>query len=192
MLESEKFKSRQNRKCFAYIIAGVVFQTIIILVFALTVMRIKTPSARLRSVTVDNLNYSASGSPFFSMTLNAEIAVKNKNFGHFKFDHSTANVSYNGNAVVGYGDIIKGRAKARKTKKMTVTIDVTSINTGVSVDTAKLSNELNSGNVTLTSLARLRGKVTLMKVMKKKKTAEMNCTMTVDLKSKAVHILDCE
>ncbi|KAG2681028.1 hypothetical protein I3843_11G125800 [Carya illinoinensis] len=191
MLESEKFKSRQNRKCFAYIIAGVVFQTIIILVFALTVMRIKTPSVRLGSVTVDNLNYSASGSPFFSMTLNAEIAVKNKNFGHFKFDHSTANVSYNGNAVVGYGDIIKGRAKARKTKKMRVTIDVTSINTGAS-DTAKLSNELNSGNVTLTSLARLRGKVTLMKVMKKKKTAEMNCTMTVDLKGRAVHILDCE
>lgn len=192
MLESEKFKSMQNRKCYAYIIAGVVLQTIIILVFALTVMRIKTPSVRLRSVTVQNLNYNASGSSFFSMTLNAEITVKNKNFGHFKFDHSTANITYGNGHIVGYGDIMEGRAKARKTKKMSVIIDVSTINTGVGSDRAKLSDELNSGNVTLTSLARLRGKVTLMKVMKKKKTAEMNCTMTVDLKSGAVHALVCE
>ncbi|KAG2677150.1 hypothetical protein I3760_12G085700 [Carya illinoinensis] len=190
MLESEKFKNMQNRKCYAYIIAGVVFQTIIILVFALTVMRIKTPSVRLRSVTVQNLTYNASNSPaFFTLTLNAEIAVKNKNFGHFRFEKSTANVTF-ANAVVGDGDIIKGRAKARKTKRMNVAIDVSS--NGVVIDGAKLNNELNSGNLTLTCLSRLRGKVTLMKMMKKRKTADMNCTMTVDLKSQAVHVLDCE
>ncbi|KAF5460612.1 hypothetical protein F2P56_020470 [Juglans regia] len=190
MLESEKFKNMQNRKCYAYIIAGVVFQTIIILVFALTVMRIKTPSVRIRSVTVQNLTYNAPNSPaFFTVTLNAEIAVKNKNFGHFRFDKSTANVTFE-NVVVGDGDIIKGRAKARKTKRMNVTIDVSS--NGVVTDGAELNNELNSGNLTLTCLARLRGKVTLMKMMKKRKTADMNCTMTVDLKSQAVHVLDCE
>jgi len=46
--------------------------------------------------------------------------------------------------------------------------------------------------LTLTGLASLRGKVTLMKVMKKRKTAKMNCTMTVQLETRAVHNLDCE
>ena len=188
MLESQKSKNMQNMKCYAYIIAGVVFQTIIILVFALTVMRIKTPSLRLRSVTVQNLEYNTTGTPLFSMTLNAEIAVKNKNFGHFRFDNTTTNVTY-GDVIVGHGDIIKGRANAKKTKRFNVTIDVSS--NGVT-DSAKLSNELNSGNLTLTSLASLRGKVTVMKIMKKGKTAKMNCTMTVNLESRVVHNLDCE
>ncbi|KAL4599250.1 hypothetical protein ACB092_11G113800 [Castanea dentata] len=188
MLESQKLKNMQNMKCYAYIIAGVVLQTIIILVFALTVMRIKTPSVRLTSVTVQNLKYNTTGSPTFSMNLIAEIAVKNKNFGHFRFDDSTTNVTY-GDVIVGDGDIIKGRANARKTKRFNVTIDISS--NGVT-DSAKLSNELKSGNLTLTGLASLRGKVTLMKVMKKRKTAKMNCKMTVQLETTAVHNLDCE
>ncbi|KAM3711990.1 hypothetical protein ACB098_01G150700 [Castanea mollissima] len=177
MLESQKLKNMQNMKCYAYIIAGVVFQTIIILVFALTVMRIKTPSVRLTSVTVQNLVYNTTGSPAFSMNLIAEIAVKNKNFGHFRFDNSTTNVTY-GDMIVGDGDIIKGRANARKTKRFNVTIDISSI--GIT-DSEILSNELN-----------LRGKVTLMKVMKKRKTAKMNCKMTIQLETRAVHNLDCE
>ena len=188
MLESQKLKNRQNMKCYAYIIAGVVFQTIIILVFALTVMRIKTPSVRLTSVTVQNLKYNTTGSPTFSMNLIAEIAVKNKNFGHFRFDNSATNVTY-GDVIVGDCDIIKGRANARKTKRFNVTIDI--ISNGVT-DGAKLSSELKSGNLKLTGLASLRGKVTLMKVMKKRKTAKMNCTMTVQLETRAVHNLDCE
>ncbi|XP_021295511.1 uncharacterized protein LOC110425052 [Herrania umbratica] len=188
MLESEKYKRMQNMKCYAYIIAGVVFQTIIILVFALTVMRIKTPSARLRSVTVQSLNYNASGVPHFNMRLIMEIAVKNKNFGHFRFDNTTANVTF-GSVMVGDGEIVKSRARARKTKRMNVTVDVSS--SAVS-DEDGLRTQLSSGTLTLTGVARLRGKVTLMKLMKKRKTAEMNCTMTVNLNSHAVQDLDCE
>ncbi|KAK9276179.1 hypothetical protein L1049_005710 [Liquidambar formosana] len=189
MLESEKFKNMQNRKCYAYIIAGVVFQTIIILVFALTVMRIKTPSVRLRAVTVQNLHYNASAtSPYFNMTLIAEIAVKNKNFGHFRFDNSTASVTYGG-TTVGDGELLKGRTSARKTKRVNVTMDVSS--NGFS-DSTELSNELNSGILRLSSQANLRGKVTLMKVMKKRKTTKMNCTMSVDLDSSIVQILNCK
>ncbi|XWS38296.1 hypothetical protein CRYUN_Cryun19dG0119600 [Craigia yunnanensis] len=190
MLESEKYKKMKNMKCYAYIIAGVVLQTIIILVFALTVMRIKTPSIRLRSVAVQNLNYNASGVvPHFNMTMIMEIAVKNTNFGHFRFDNTTANITF-GSVVVGHGEIIKSRASARKTKRMNVTVDIGS-SSAIS-DENELSTELSSGTLTLTGVAKLRGKVTLMKVMKKRKTAEMNCTMTVNLISHAVQDLDCE
>uniref|UniRef100_A0A7N2KV37 Late embryogenesis abundant protein LEA-2 subgroup domain-containing protein n=1 Tax=Quercus lobata TaxID=97700 RepID=A0A7N2KV37_QUELO len=104
------------------------------------------------------------------------------------FDNTTTNVTY-GDVIVDDGDIIKGRANARKTKRFNVTIDISS---NGATDSAKLSNELKSGNLTLTGLASLRGKVTLMKVMKKRKTAKMNCTMTVQLETRAVHNLDCE
>ncbi|XP_022754110.1 late embryogenesis abundant protein At1g64065-like [Durio zibethinus] len=190
MLESEKYKKMQNMKCYAYIVAGVVFQTIIILVFALTVMRIKTPRVRVRSVTVQNLNYNASGAPHFNMTLIMEIAVKNTNFGHFRFENTTANITF-GSVVVGRGEIIKSRARARKTKRMNVAVDIVS-SSAISDGNDELRTELSSGTLRLAGVARLRGKVTLMKMMKKSKTAEMNCTMTVNLSSHALQDLDCE
>ncbi|PON97754.1 Immunoglobulin-like fold containing protein [Trema orientale] len=190
MLESEKFKRSQNAKCYAYILAFVVFQVAVILIFSLTVMRVKTPSVRLRSVQVQSLNINDNTTnPHFDMTLVAEIAIRNKNFGHFRFDNAAANVTYGG-VTVGDGEIVKARASARKTKRMNVTLEVSS--SGRVTETAKLSDDLRSGNLTLTSVARVRGKVTLMKVMKKKKTANMNCTMTVNLATRAVHDLDCE
>lgn len=160
-------------------------QTIIILVFVLTIICIKTPSVTLTSVTFQNLNYINASSgvllPHFNMTLIMEIAVKNTNFGHFRFDNTTANVTY-GSVVVGNGEIIKSRASARKTKRTNVTVDIGN----------QLSTELSSGSLTLTGVARLRGKVTLMKLMKKRKTAEMNCTITLNLTSNAGQDLDCE
>lgn len=51
------------------------------------------------------------------------ISLKNNNF---KFDKSTVDISL-ANVVVGDGDIIEGRAKARKMKWMNVTIVVSSI-----------------------------------------------------------------
>ncbi|XP_068309378.1 late embryogenesis abundant protein At1g64065-like [Pyrus communis] len=190
MLESERFKKiQQNRKCFAYIAIFVVFQIIVLAIFGATVMKIKTPNVRLRSVTVQSLDYSSgSNSPFFNMTLIAEVSVRNKNFGHFKFDPTKANVTFGG-VIVGQGDIIKARAKARKTKRMNVTIEVNS--DGIS-DGAKLGTEVSSGNVTLSTLATVRGKVTLMKMMKKRKTAHMNCSMIVNLPNQLVYDLACK
>ncbi|XP_062119578.1 late embryogenesis abundant protein At1g64065-like [Humulus lupulus] len=157
-------------------------------------MRVRTPSLRLRSVHVHSLNYfnDNTTNPHFDMTLVAEIAVRNKNFGHFRFDNATANVTYGG-VRVGDGEIVKGRARARSTKRMNVTIEVMSSNErSVPQSMAKLSGDIRSGNLTLTSVAELRGKVTLMKVIKKKKTAHMNCTMTVNLGTKSVRDLRCQ
>ncbi|XP_010251607.1 PREDICTED: late embryogenesis abundant protein At1g64065-like [Nelumbo nucifera] len=188
MLEAQKHRRMQNMKCYAYIAAFAVFQTIIILVFALTVLKIKTPSVKLTSVTVDRLNSATTPSPSFNMTLTAEIAVKNKNFGHFKFDNSTATVSYGGTAV-GEAFVPMARAKARKTRRMNITMEVTSERlSGVT----NLSNDLSSGTLTLNSYAKLSGKVHLMKIMKKRKSAEMNCTIAVNLGSKTIQKVECE
>lgn len=172
MLESERFKKLQkNRKCFAYIGIFIVFQIIVITIFALTVMKVKSPSVRLRSVTVQS---SSSG----TATLFAEVAVKNKNFGSYKFDATVANIT-DGNTKVGTGIISKGKVGMKKTKKMNVTI-------------ALSSNAVTNSNITLWALSRMTGKVSLMGMMKKRKASNMNCSMIVNVQNNAVYDLTCK
>ncbi|GFY83306.1 hypothetical protein Acr_03g0000800 [Actinidia rufa] len=152
-------------------------------------MRIRNPKVRFSSIAVENLQVnSSSSSPLFTMKLNARVTVKNTNFGHFKFGNSTATVSYKGSPV-GVFVITKARAKARSTKKLDVTM--TLISNKVSTD-AHLGNDLKSEKLTLTSHATLKGKVHLFKVIKKKKSAQMNCTMDVDTKKQAIENVHCK
>ncbi|KAF8413665.1 hypothetical protein HHK36_001657 [Tetracentron sinense] len=163
-------------------------ETIIILVFALTVMRIKTPDLKLRSVIIQNLNIVPGASPSFSTTLIGQMTVKNKNFGHYTFDNSRVTVSYGGNTV-GETQKAKGCAKARNTRKMNITMEVSSEKLW---SNSNLSNDVSSGMLIVSSHAELSGKVQLMKIMKKRKTAEMNCIMKVYLTSQAIEDLNCE
>ncbi|KAK9290284.1 hypothetical protein L1049_008451 [Liquidambar formosana] len=174
-------------KCLAYVAAFVVFQTIIILVFALTVMRIKNPKVRLGVVAVED--FSTTNSTSINMRLVAQVTVKNTNFGHFKYENSTATISYGGMAV-GEAFIPKGRARARQTKRFNVTVDVTTDR--LSSSSSNLVNDINSGVLAMSGEAKLSGKVHLMKVIKKKKSGEMNCTMAVNLATRAVQDLKCE
>lgn len=61
------------------------------------------------------------------MRFNAQVTVKNTNFGHFKFEDSTITLAYKG-VPAGMASIANSRARARYTKKMNVTIDVASDN----------------------------------------------------------------
>ncbi|KAK9927107.1 hypothetical protein M0R45_024309 [Rubus argutus] len=170
MLESERFqKLQKNRKCFAYIGIFIVFQIIVITIFALTVMKVKTPSVRLRSVTVESSSTSTA-------TLIAEVAVKNKNFGSYKFDATTVNITNGDNPVV-TANILKGKVGMKKTKTMNVDI---------------LLSSVSDTNITLKALSTMTGKVSLMGIMKKRKTSNMDCSMIVNVPNKAVYDLTCK
>lgn len=77
----------------------------------------------------------------------------------------------------------------RSTKKFHVTVSLNS-------DGLKNSNlgiDLNSGVLSLTSVAKLTGKVELMLVMKKKKkTAAMYCNLEFNLSTKHIQFLKCD
>uniref|UniRef100_A0A5B6ZD57 Late embryogenesis abundant protein LEA-2 subgroup domain-containing protein n=1 Tax=Davidia involucrata TaxID=16924 RepID=A0A5B6ZD57_DAVIN len=167
---------RSNKKCLAYVAAFIVFQTIIIAVFALTVMKIKSPKVRFGTIAVNNLNTYNNAS--VSMTLLTQFAVKNTNFGHFKYDASNVTILYGGVAVA-EAAIPKGRAKARQTKRFDVILDIASDR--LSAANPNLASDMNSGVLMLTSQAKLSGKVHLMKVIKKKKSGEMSCTIQINL-----------
>lgn len=183
-----KGEGKRNTKCLAYIAAFIVFQTIIILVFALTVMRVKSPKVRFGDVVVKSSTPSSTNSSSFDMTLVAEVAIKNTNFGHFKYDSSSITILY-GDTPVGSAVIPKGRAKARKTQKFNLSIEVTSASLS---GNANLSNDIGSGVLLLSSQAKLSGKVHLMKVIKRKKSGQMSCTMAVHLAQRAIQDLNCK
>ena len=187
--QSKELKRKKRIKLAIYIVAFVVLQTIVITVFALTVMRVKTPKVRLDStVTFQNFNAGNQAPPSFDISFTTQVRVKNTNFGPYKYDSTNATFMYQG-VTVGQVTIPKGKAGFRSTKKVIVTVNV---NSNALPSTTSLGSELGTGVLTLNSHAKFSGKVELMFVMKKKKSAEMNCTMTITFSTKAVQSLICE
>ncbi|KAK8505209.1 hypothetical protein V6N13_026080 [Hibiscus sabdariffa] len=189
---SKELKRKKRMKLLVYALAFAIFQTIVILVFSLTVMRIKNPKFRVLSITVEDLKAVTTNPPYFNIKLNAQVAVKNTNFGHFKFQNTTISFDYGGAGVgVGVGDafVDKGRSKARSTKKMNVVVELNSNNIP---NNSSLQSEIESGFLALTCHSKLSGKLQLMKLIKKKKSTEMRCAMVVNLVTKVVQDIKCQ
>ncbi|KAM1025067.1 hypothetical protein ACFX13_038965 [Malus domestica] len=191
--ENPTFKAirrERSNKCFVYVFAGIVLQSIIILVFALVVFRVKSPGFNLSSVQIKTLKSTGSPAASFNATLSAQMAIKNKNFGEYKFEGSSASLWY-GEFKVGEAKFAKGSVKARGTRKVNLRIEVRSNRLPKDVQNGGLGSEINSGFLNISSYAKISGRVHLMKIMKKRKTIDMNCTMVLVLKNKTVKDLVC-
>lgn len=187
--QSQEEKRRKRMKLAAYIGAFAVFQVIVILVFALVVMKVKTPKFRIgNGIEIESLTTGTQPSPSFDMNFTAPIRIKNTNFGPYKYDAATVNFTYGG-VQVGQVTVPKSKANFKSTKKVDVTVSVSS---SALTSTSSLGDELNSGVLTLSSQGRLEGKVELMLIFKKKKSANMNCTMEINVQSRTVQTLTCK
>ncbi|KAB1215397.1 hypothetical protein CJ030_MR4G025313 [Morella rubra] len=176
-----QIKKERSNKCFVYVFAGIVIMSIVALVFALIVLRPRTPHVNLMSVTAKNLRYNgAASSPSLNSTLVAEMTVHNINFGRFEFENSTMSVLY-GSLDVGDGKIGPGSVRARESQRMNVTVEVRSDRV----------SDIEAGMLKLNCYAELSGRVRLLHIIKKRKTADMNCAMTLNLTSGAFQDLQC-
>ncbi|XP_047974261.1 late embryogenesis abundant protein At1g64065-like [Salvia hispanica] len=181
-----KGEGRSRKKCLAYVAAFIVFQTAVILVFALTVMKVKSPKVRFNAMVVESFTSNNSTATSINMKLLAQLTIKNTNFGHFKYDESTLIILHNG-VPLGEHVIPEGRTKAKKMQKFEISVDVSTARGSGS----ELRNEINSGILKLSSQAKLNGKVHLMKIIKKKKSGEMKCDWDVNLGTRQVENLKC-
>ncbi|KAG6619009.1 hypothetical protein I3842_Q113000 [Carya illinoinensis] len=177
-LSDQELRKKKRIKLGIYIAVFVVFQVIVITAFSLTVMR-------LQDVKTGNQT-----SPSFDISFTTQVRIKNTNFGPYKYESTNVTFTYQG-VTVGQVSIPKGKAGFRSTKKVTVTVSVNSNALPISTTSTSLKSELGVEVLTLKSHAKLSGKVELMFVMKKKKAAEMNCTMPIALLTKAVQ-LNCD
>ncbi|KAG5558700.1 hypothetical protein RHGRI_008606 [Rhododendron griersonianum] len=168
-----ELRRQKRKKYLIYFAAFVVFQTAIIVLFSLTVMKVKTPKFRVRSSSSINTVTNTT-----SFTLNAQFGVKNTNFGPYKYDSTTVYFQYNG-IEVGSAFIPKSKANFLSTKKINVPVELSSAN-------------LSGNTLNLTSTARLSGKVELMLIFKKKKAVNMNCTMVANTSTQMLENIKCK
>ncbi|KAL6181074.1 hypothetical protein ACLB2K_047731 [Fragaria x ananassa] len=187
LVSEDELKRKKRIKLFTYIGIFIVFQIIVMTVFGLTVMKVKTPKARLGDISVQTLN-SVPATPSFDAAFTTQIRIKNTNWGPYKFDAGSATFLYQG-VTIGQVVIPKSKAGMRSTKKINVEV---SVNTNALPSSSALEGELNSGVLTLTSQVQLKGKVELMLIMKKNKYSAMDCTIAFDLSSKTVKTLQCK
>ncbi|KAH7856275.1 hypothetical protein Vadar_034782 [Vaccinium darrowii] len=185
--DAEELRRQKRKKWLLYGIAFVVFQTAIIVLFSLTVMKVKTPKFRVRSSSFNTVDVQPTN-PSFSLNMNAQFGVKNTNFGPYKYDSTTVYFYYNG-IQVGSAIIPKSKASFLSTKKINVVVDLTSANI---TSNPNLASDLNAGILPLTSTSRLNGKVELMLIFKKKKAVNMNCTMNVNTTTRELQNVVCK
>ncbi|KAL7150417.1 hypothetical protein ABFS83_05G110500 [Erythranthe nasuta] len=196
---------KSSKKCLDYVAVFVLFQAAVIMVLALTVMKIKSPKIRFNAIAVEsftsnhykkfnisqrlNNGNNAGPTPSINMKLLTQLTIKNTNFGQFKYDNATLAILYNG-VPLGEAVIPRGRVKARKTLKFNVSFDLNSDR--LNGNNMNLGNDINSGVLRLSSQARVNGKVHLMKIIKKNKSGNMNCDWIVNLATRMVEDLNCK
>lgn len=188
---AREVRRRKRRRCLLYIFLFAVFQTGIILLFALTVMKIRSPKFRVSSTAfVSTFDYSAAAAnPSFNIMMYAELSVKNTNFGHYKFESTTVYFYYN-NAVVGSVIVPSWSARARSTRRVTVEVALSSTSAGL-LDRVQLGSDLRSGVLPVNTQSTLNGKVEVLKLLKKKKSADMECFIAINLPHRTVDYLSC-
>ncbi|XP_062119579.1 late embryogenesis abundant protein At1g64065-like [Humulus lupulus] len=187
---SQEFNRQKRRKIFQYIAIFIVFQIIVISVFVLVVMRVKSPKVTLSDVDLQSLKTATLPSPTFDVVLGAEVRIKNSNFGPYKFEDGVVSFTYEG-IVVGQVLIPKGKVGMKSTKEVDVTVSLSSANLA-GFGNNNLGSELSAGVLTLSSITVMKGKVELMGIIKKNKAAEMNCFLAFDLPSNMLRTLDCQ
>ncbi|XP_040988359.1 late embryogenesis abundant protein At1g64065-like [Juglans microcarpa x Juglans regia] len=184
----QKSRAARSSKCPVCVLAAIVILSIILLIFALTVLRIRSLDVKLTSVTFKNLRYGVQKSPSFNATMVLEMTIKNMNFGQFEFENGLAYVKHRG-VTVGKKNIGHGFVDARETMKLNLTVDVRSHNKPSDTD---LSSDIGSGMLELSSYAKFRGTLRSVKIIEKIKSAELNCTMTLNLASGTSKDLRCK
>ncbi|XP_052210497.1 late embryogenesis abundant protein At1g64065 [Diospyros lotus] len=185
---SRRRRPRSSSKCFVYILAALVFLSLAALVFALIFLRVQPPKLEITSAAVKNLKYATSPAASLNATITAEVSVRNRNFGPFRFESSSLVVLYK-NVSLGGAKLEGGVAGARGTEKVGAAMEVRS--SWVLAENGVFGDELGSGLVELRSHGRVEGRVRVMKMNSGKRSVEMNCTMTLNLKIQAIQYLNC-
>ncbi|KAL8049565.1 hypothetical protein ABFX02_06G027100 [Erythranthe guttata] len=175
---------RKHTHCLIYIGLLAIFQIAVVIVFSLTVMKIRNPRFRIRSAHLTNFNAGTPASPAFTGTVNAEFSVKNANFGRYKYMDTTVDFFYRGTRV-GEVFVRESRAGWRTKKKFNVAVDLSLAN-------AQLASDLNAGVVPISSEARMIGSVELLFVLKKNRSTNLNCTMEIVTATQQIRNILCK
>nr|XP_009760571.1 PREDICTED: uncharacterized protein LOC104212899 [Nicotiana sylvestris]XP_016493851.1 PREDICTED: uncharacterized protein LOC107813147 [Nicotiana tabacum] len=153
------------------------FVTGIVLLFSLIFVRIKSPQIWLENIRVTN---DSDGN---NINFSAQVFVRNHNYWRYEFDSSLATIT-SGSVTIGQFIIPETEVRRRSTKKLYINANI--------VTFARQGVNNTNGILPVTSLAKIRGELQIFRVFRRKKSADLSCTMNINLTISAIQDLDCK
>ncbi|KAG5228306.1 late embryogenesis abundant protein [Salix suchowensis] len=185
-----KSHRRNCIKCCGCITAIFLILATTIVVLVLTVFQVEDPVIRMNNVSVQRLEFvNGTLRADVNVTLVADVSVKNPNSATFKFNNGTTTV-YCGGMVVGEANTPPGKAKARRTLHMNVTVDL--IPSKLLAVPGLMSDILSVGKLNVSSNTVIGGKVRILQIIKKYIVVRVNCTVTYSFASQAIQGGHCK
>ncbi|KAJ1376851.1 hypothetical protein SESBI_49512, partial [Sesbania bispinosa] len=139
---------------------------IVLIVVILKMFHVEDPIMKINIVDVAKLNH------LNTTTLIADVSIKSPNFASFEYSNTTTTLYYHG-IMVGKARGPPGRAKARSTIRMTITMNVI---TQCIVSSPYFKKDLLSGVfITIGNFSRVPRKVKILNLFKKH-VVTTNCT----------------
>lgn len=196
---NKEFRRKRCIKCCGAILAFLLIEAVVVVILIFTVFKIKDPIIKLNGVKVNGLDLvdatttTATNPPTPRpgpniMTLTADVSVKNPNYASFKYKHTTTTLYYYGTKI-GEARSPAGKAKARRTMRMNITVDII---TDRLISHPMLTTEMASGLIKMNSYTIVRGKVKMIKLINKHVTVKMNCTASVNTTTRSIQDQKCE
>ncbi|XP_021280731.1 late embryogenesis abundant protein At1g64065 [Herrania umbratica] len=189
-LQLKKVKRKKCIKCCGCVAALMIIQAVVIIILVFTVFRVKDPVIKMNGVAVTHLELinGTTPKPGSNISLIADVSVKNPNVASFKYKNTTTTLYYYG-TIVGEARGPPGRAKARRTMRMNISVDII---TDRLLASPNLVADVSSGTLTMSSYSRIGGRVNMLNIIKKHVTVKMNCSMTVNISSQAIQEQKCK
>lgn len=186
-----RLRRRRCIKCWGCIAATILIQAAVVIILVFTVFRVKDPVIKLNGFTVDKLeliNGTTTPGPGVNMSLTADVSVKNPNFASFRYKNTTTTLFYSG-TVIGEARGPPGQAKARRTMKMNVTIEIILDSL---MSNPSLLTDISSGILPMNTYSSVPGRVKMLKIIKKHVVVKMNCSVTVNITSRSIQEQKCK
>lgn len=181
---NRRHRHRRRKFIIGFITVFILLHVVAIIVLIFTIFKVKDPVIILNSFTSQNNTNITNNS---TMSIVADVSVKNPSYFSFKYSNTTTTLYHTG-TVVGEARGPPGRATARRTVRMNVSMDFMLDRL---TSAPNFSEELVSGKLGMSSYSRVPGRVKFL-VFKKHLVVKMNCTMNYNVSGKAIQDLKCK
>lgn len=160
-----------------------------IIVLRFTVFRVKDPVIKMNGVTITKLELSngTTPKPGVNITLIADVSVKNPNVASFKYFNTTTTLYYD-RQIVGEARNGPGLARARRTMRMNVTVDIIPDRM---MANPNLNADVSSGILSMTTYTRVPGRMKIA-IVKRNIIVKMNCSITLNITSQQIQTQKCK
>lgn len=187
--EKPKSNHRKHRFLLCFGTFGILFTVIfiVLLTVGLTLYKVKQPIMTMNSITLENLSSSSASSSSLNMSVIADVSVKNPNAASYRYGSSTTSVYYN-KALVGQAVAPPGVAKARRTVRMNVTVDLM---VSQLTNDIQFMQDLVTGDVRFNTSTQVGGRVKVFGMVRHHVDVEMNCSLTVDVSNLTLRNQSC-